>query len=78
MGKCQTVGRIAIHHRNTHGVIGQITTILGNEDVNVSDMTNKSRGDYAYTLLDLDSPVSEEAIAKLSAIEAVIRVRVVK
>lgn len=78
MGVCQTAGRIALLHRNSKGVIARYTTILGDRDINISDMTNKSRGDYAYTLIDLDSPVTEEALEKLNAIEEVIRVRVVK
>ena len=41
-------------------------------------MTNKAKGDYAYALLDLDSPVTDEVVAKLRAIEGVLRVRVVK
>ena len=44
----------------------------------MSDMTNKSRGDYAYALLDLDAPVTADVVEKLSAIEDVIKVRVIK
>ena len=46
--------------------------------LNIADMTNKSRGDYAYALLDLDAPVTADVVEKLSAIEDVIKVRVIK
>ena len=78
MGACTTAGRIGILHKNVKGMIGQYTTILGEADINVSDMTNKAKNEYAYALLDLDSPVTDEVVAKLRAIDGVIRVRVVK
>ena len=78
MGVCQTAGRVAILHKNSKGMIGQYSTVLGDADINVSDMTNKSRGDYAYALLDLDTPITEEVVTKLNAIEDVLRVRVIK
>ena len=78
MGICTTVGRIAITHRNIPNMIGQVTNILGSEGVNISDMTNKSRDEYAYTLLDLETAASKEALDALKAIKGVSRVRVVK
>ncbi|MCD7708352.1 MAG: phosphoglycerate dehydrogenase [Clostridiales bacterium] len=78
MGACTTAGRIGIMHKNSKGMIGQYTTILGEADINVSDMTNKAKGDYSYALLDLDSPVTPDVVDKLSAIPGVLRVRVVK
>ena len=78
MGVCTSKGRIAILHHNKSGLIAKYTTILGDANVNVSDMTNKSRGDYAYSLIDVDSEVSTDVIEKLNAIPDVIRVRVVK
>ncbi len=78
MGVCTSKGRIAILHHNKSGLIAKYTTILGNANVNVSDMTNKSRGDYAYSLIDVDSEVTSDVIEKLNAIPDVIRVRVVK
>ncbi len=78
MGICTTVGRIAITHRNIPNMIGQVTNILGVEGVNISDMTNKSRDEYAYTLLDLETAASKEALDALKAIKGVSRVRVVK
>ena len=78
MGVCTSKGRIAILHHNKSGLIAKYTTILGDANVNVSDMTTKSRGDYAYSLIDVDSEVTSDVIEKLNAIPDVIRVRVVK
>ena len=78
MGACMTAGRIGILHRNEKGIIAKYTTILGEADINVSDMTNKGKGDYAYSLIDVDSAVTDDVVAKLQAVEGVLRVRVVK
>lgn len=78
MGACTTAGRIAILHRNVKGMIGQYTSALGNADINVSDLTNKGRGDYAYSLIDVDSPVTDEVVAALKAIDGVLKVRIIK
>ena len=59
-------------------MITKFTTILGEKNINIANMMNKSRGDWAYTMLDLESPVSEEVVAELKASEGVVRVRVVK
>ncbi|MDY5021972.1 MAG: phosphoglycerate dehydrogenase [Blautia sp.] len=78
MGTCVAVGRIAITHRNIPNMISQVTSILGKEGLNIADMTNKSKGEFAYTLIDLESAASKEALEELKAIEGVSRVRVVK
>lgn len=78
MGTCVAVGRIAITHRNIPNMISQLTNVLGSEGVNIADMTNKSKGEYAYTLLDLESTASKEALEALKAIEGVAKVRVIK
>ena len=79
MGVCQSAGQNrGAASQHIKSMIGQITTILGDADINMSDMTNKSRGDYAYALLDLDAPVTADVVEKLSAIEDVIKVRVIK
>lgn len=78
MGSCTTAGRIAILHKNVKGMISQYSTVLGDADVNVSDMTNKAKGDYAYSLIDVDSPISEEVLTKLEKIDGVLRVRKIK
>ena len=78
MGTCVAVGRIAITHKNIPNMISQLTKILGAEGLNIADMTNKSKGEYAYTLIDLESAASAEALDALKSIEGVSRVRVVK
>lgn len=78
MGVCKAASRIAVLHLNIPNMIGQITGTLAAGDMNISDMTNKSREKYAYTLLDLESVPDEDSIRKLSDIKGVLRVRVVK
>ncbi|MCI9083715.1 MAG: phosphoglycerate dehydrogenase [Lachnospiraceae bacterium] len=78
MGVCTAAGRVAILHKNVKGLIGKYTAVMGNNNINISDMTNKSRGDYAYSLLDIDSSVTEAAVEQLKKIEGVLKVRVIK
>ena len=78
MGACTTAGRIGILHRNVSGMISQYSTTLGDAGMNIAGMTNKSKGDYAYVLIDVDSPVTDEVIQKLENIEGVLKVRKVK
>lgn len=68
--------RIAIVNRNVKNMVGQMTTVLGGENYNIEHMLNKSRGAYAYTLIDLSEPVSDECAAKLRAIDGVLRLRI--
>ena len=67
-----------ILHKNKAGLIASFTTILSKENVNVDDMTNKSRGDYAYTLLDLGSKLTDAVVEEIKNVDGVIKVRVVK
>ncbi|MGN0292106.1 MAG: phosphoglycerate dehydrogenase [Lachnospiraceae bacterium] len=78
MGECTQAGRIAILHKNSKGIIGKFSNILGDADINITDMTNKSRGDYAYSLLDLEAKVTDETVAELAALDNVLKVRVIK
>ena len=59
-------------------MISQFTKILGDDDMNIADLTNKSRGEYAYTLIDLETAISSKVVAELEKIDGVSRVRVVK
>ena len=77
MGICSKP-RVAIFHKNVANMIGQFTTVFGSVGMNISDMTNKSRGDYAYTLIDLEDTVGDEIVKKLEQVDGVIRVRVVR
>ena len=78
MGACTTAGRVAILHKNVSGMISQYSTTLGNAGLNIAGMANKSKGDYAYALIDVDSPLTEEVIEQLKGIEGVLKVRKVK
>ncbi|MCD8208833.1 MAG: phosphoglycerate dehydrogenase [Bacteroidales bacterium] len=78
LGPCASAGRVAIFHRNVKNTISQYTAVCGDAGINISDMTDKSRGEYAYCLIDLDSPVTDELVEKLSAVESVMRVRVIR
>lgn len=69
--------RITIIHKNVPNVISKITTTVAEENINIDNMVNKSRGEYAYTMLDTDADVSEEAIAAIAALDEAIRVRVI-
>ena len=78
MGVCQQAGRIAIMHANKANMITKFTACFGDEGINISDLVNKSKGEYAYTMLDIETKADDAIIEKLKAIEGVIRVRVVK
>lgn len=70
--------RVAVLHRNVPNMIAQITNLLGEAGINIANLTNKARGEFAYTLVDTKAPVDEAMAEKLAAIESVCRVRVVK
>lgn len=78
MGICTQAGRIAIFHKNIANMITKFTACIGEEGINISDMLNKSKGEVAYTMLDVETAPSAEVIAKLQKIDGVFRVRVVK
>ncbi len=78
MGVCEQPGRIAILHKNTANMITKFTACFGDIGINISDMMNKSKGEYAYTMLDIEEKADDAIIEKLKNIEGVIRVRVVK
>ena len=71
------VQRLCIIHRNIPAMLANITAQLSGDGVNVENMTNKSRGDFAYTLVDVGSPVEESVIDDIRAIDGIIRVRVI-
>lgn len=70
--------KICVLHKNVPAVISEITTILGKASINIDNMINASKKDYAYTLIDAAGDISEDIAAKLSAAENVIKVRVIK
>ena len=78
LGPANKAGRIAICHKNVANMIGQFTSILGQAGVNIDAIANKSRGDFAYTLIDTDSQIPADVVKALEASEAVIRARLIK
>lgn len=77
MGIPSYPARIAICHKNVKNMLSQFTTILGEENYNIGNMTNKSRGDYAYSMFDLETAASQELIRRLESVEGVLKVRVI-
>lgn len=75
MGVCRVAARVGLLHANIPNMIGQISAVLAAKNINISDMTNKSKGKYAYTLVDLESCLDDEAEASLKSIEGMKRVR---
>lgn len=70
--------RILLLHRNVPNMIGQFTKILAKDNMNIADLTNKSKGKYAYTMIDIDSPVTDSMVEELEQVEEVLRVRIIK
>lgn len=78
MGQCQSEGRITILHHNIPNSLGRFTAAIASENVNIAGLMNKSRGEYAYTMLDLDHHPSADVVEHLKGIEGVVRVRVIR
>ena len=70
--------RILLLHHNVPNMIGQFTKILADDNMNIADMSNKSKGGYAYTMIDIDSPVPEKVVDDLRKVGEVLRVRVIE
>ena len=77
MGVCTKAGRVAIFHRNTANMITKFTAEFGEKGINISDMTNKSRGEYAYTMLDVEEVPTQDIVEALEKIKGVFRVRII-
>jgi D-3-phosphoglycerate dehydrogenase / 2-oxoglutarate reductase len=69
--------RIVVANANVPNMVGQITTVLAGEKINIADMMNKSAGDFAYNIIDIDGQVSETQVEKLRKIEGVVMVRLI-
>ena len=78
MGVCTKAGRVAVFHKNIANTITKLAGVFGEVNVNISDMSNKSRGDYAVSMFDIEEPATEDVLNKLASIDGVFRVRVVK
>lgn len=77
-GVCSTKGRITIAHKNIPNMLTRFTALFSKDGVNIENMVNKSRGEYAYTILDICSDSSEEVVKELQSMDGVIKVRVIK
>ena len=73
-----TINRIAVTNKNVPAMIGQIATSLGELDLNIADMTNVSRGDIAYNLIDIENEVGKSAVKELMKIKNILNVRLIK
>jgi len=78
MGICDQAGRIAIFHLNVANMITKFTALFGDNGINISDMTNKSKGNYAYTIVDVSARVGDAVADEIRAISGVLRVRVLR
>lgn len=77
-GVCDTKGRITVCHKNIPAMLNRITNVFSEANINIAHMTNKSRGDYAYCIFDIDSESSADVADKLSAVDGVLKVRIIK
>jgi D-3-phosphoglycerate dehydrogenase len=78
MGVCKNAGRVTVCHKNVPNMISRFTAVFAQAGANISDMLNKSRGDYAYTMIDTDTAVSADLVSQIEAIDGVIKARVIK
>ncbi|MBQ6997362.1 MAG: phosphoglycerate dehydrogenase [Oscillospiraceae bacterium] len=78
MGVCTKASRILLLHRNIPNSLGQFTAVVARDNLNISDLLNRSKGGYAVTMLDLDTPASQTVLDDLRSIEGVLRVRLIK
>ena len=74
-GVCETEARVAVLHRNIPNMLTQITSFFGGLGLNIENLANKARGEYAYTLLDLAHAMPSDTVASLEKIDGVLRVR---
>ena len=78
MGICDKAGRVMVFHKNIANMIASFTKVFGENGINISDMSNKSRGDFAVTMLDVETPATDKIVEELNSIDGVYRVRIVK
>ena len=77
-GACHSAGRILVLHKNIPNMITKFTAVTGDAGINVSAMTNKSKGEYAVTVLDIDTPMPADVAERLTKAEGVFRIRILK
>lgn len=75
---CSGVARLCIIHRNIPNMLASVTAVLSKDGVNVENMTNKSKGEYAYTIVDVNTDIGEDTAEKIRGIDGILRVRLIK
>lgn len=78
MGRCTVAGRVAVCHKNIPNMIAQLTSACAKDNINISDLINKSRGEWAYTMMDLETAATDKLVKDIEAISGVVKVRVIK
>ncbi len=78
MGVCENTARVAINHKNIPDMLTKFTSVFSKKGINISDMLSKSKGDWAYSMLDVSEQITDDIVSALSDIEGVVKVRVVK
>jgi len=77
MGRVTNSSRITFSNDNVSGVLGHVLSVLADKKVNVIDMMNKSRGELAFNIIDVESKPTDDVVSAIAAVEHVIRVRVI-
>ena len=76
-GKCETVARVCVCHKNIPDMLTRFTGVFSKDGINIANMVSKSKGDWAYTILDVESQVTDSDKADIEAVEGVVKVRVI-
>ena len=69
--------RLAIANSNVPNMVGQVSTCLAAARINIAELLNKSRGEYAYTLVDAEGAIGDDLLAKIRSIEGILTARIV-
>ena len=78
MGVCSQAGRIAVLHKNVPNIISGLTTVFGQSGINIDKMMNQSRGEYAYSIIDIDKAGAKDIADEIATTEGILKVRVIK
>lgn len=78
MGVCLQAGRIAVLHKNVPNIISGLTTVFGQSGINIDKMMNQSRGEYAYSIIDIDKAGAKDIADEIATKEGILKVRVIK
>ena len=78
LGVCRVAGRIAVLHKNVPNIISGLTTAFGAAGINIEKMINQSRGEYAYSLLDVGKENAVDIAREIESKDGIIKVRVIK